>query len=103
MPKHWISHGSVLRQLTQKHAFLLVLVIAAPALLWRPRAAPLRGLALCLLASGLFGVAAAYYGDAAEVSRHCYGPGQQVVLALFVALLAWVDRVTLQWVRPSSS
>ncbi|MEO7729832.1 MAG: hypothetical protein ABIY55_02585 [Kofleriaceae bacterium] len=97
MPKHWVAHGGALRQLTQQRNLLLALLFAAPVLLWRPRADPLRGLALCLIASGLFGVAAAYYGDAAEVSRHCYGPGQQVVLGLFLALVAWLDRISPRW------
>jgi len=42
--------------------------------------------------------APAYYGDAAEVSRHCYGAGQQTVLGLFLACLAWLDRTA--WFRP---
>ena len=95
MPKGWTGHASLLRRVTSKHEVLLVLLLASPLLLWRPRAHLLRGVALCMLTSGLAGVVVAYYGDVAEVARHCYGVGQQVVLALFIALIAWLDTVEL--------
>jgi hypothetical protein len=74
---------------------LLVLLLVAPLLLRKPRADARCGLVLCMIVSGVVGVAASYYGDAAEVSRHCYGAGQQVVLGLFLALVVWLDRVAL--------
>jgi hypothetical protein len=98
MPGGWIRRASVVRTLTLNRTVLLLLVLASPWLLRRPRADAMCGLALCIVVSGTVGVAAAYYGDAAEVARHCYGAGQQVVLGLFLALIAWADRVT--WPRP---
>jgi len=99
MPDGWASRAGVLRRLTMNHALLVALIVAAPLVLWRPRADPLAGLVLCILASGGAGVVASYYGDAAEVSRHCYGAGQQVVLGLFLAVIAWLDRVPRGWPR----
>ena len=99
MPDGWVPRGSFWRRITMNHALLIALSFAAPLLLWRPRADLLAGLALCVLASGVAGVVASYYGDAAEVSRHCYGAGQQVVLGLFLALVAWLDRVPRGWPR----
>lgn len=93
MPQGWSRSTWLPRRLTTSHLVLLVLIVASPFLLRRPRKHPLRGLALCMLASGLAGLVVAYYGDAAEVTRHCYGSGQQIALALFVALLAWLDVV----------
>jgi hypothetical protein len=90
MPGGW-EPGAGLRALTANHWLLLLLVIAGPWLLWRPRTDPLRGVALCVVISGVAGVAASYYGDATEIPRHCYGAGQQVVLGLFVALVAAID------------
>jgi hypothetical protein len=90
MPGGW-ERGGALAGLTQNHVLLLALVLAAPLLLWRPRGDWLRGLALCIVASGLVGALASYYGDAAEVSRHCYGAGQQLVFGLFLALVARLD------------
>jgi predicted MFS family arabinose efflux permease len=72
---------------------LLALLLATPWLLRGQRADALSGLALCMIASGLAGVVASYYGDAVELSRHCYGAGQQVVLGMFLALVARLDRV----------
>ena len=93
MPANWNPRGGLIRRLTLNRTVLLVLLLAAPLLLRRPRADSRRGLVLCVIVSGLVGVAASYYGDAAEVSRHCYGAGQQVVLGLFLALILWLDRV----------
>lgn len=92
MPQGW-SRGGFLRRLTTNHVILLALLFTSPWLLRRPRRHPLRGLALVMLASGLAGLVVAYYGDAAEITRHCYGSGQQIALALFVSLLAWLDVV----------
>jgi hypothetical protein len=97
MPAGWDRSGTLLRKLTLNHAVLTLLLLASPFLLRRPRGDALCGLALCLVLSGALGVAAAYYGDAAEVARHSYGAGQQLVLGLFLALVAWADRVT--WPR----
>jgi hypothetical protein len=93
MPAGWNPRGSLVRRLTVNRTVLLVLLFAAPLLLRRPRADAGRGLVLCVIVSGLVGVVASYYGDAAEVSRHCYGAGQQVVLGLFLAPVLWLDRV----------
>jgi len=88
----------VVRRLTRNHVVLLALLAASPLLLLAARRRPLTGIALCLIASGTVAAVAAYYGDAAEYSRHCYGAGQQIVLGLFLALLAWLDGV--RWKLP---
>jgi len=95
MPRGWTARGSVARRLTVNRNLIVLLLFAAPLLLWKPRVDARSGLVLCILVSGVVGVAASYYGDAAEVARHCYGAGQQVVVALFLALVVWLDRVTL--------
>ena len=91
MPAGW-ERGGTLRRLTQNRTLLTLLLLAAPLLLSRPRRDLLRGIALCIVVSGLVGAVASYYGDAAEVSRHCYGAGQQIVFGLCFAVLAWLDR-----------
>lgn len=97
MPVGWAAgdRGALgpLRRLTTNRYLLLALLLASPLLVFRPRRDPRRGLALVLIASGLLGAIAAYYGDAAELSRHCYGSGQQIALGLFLALLARLDTV----------
>jgi hypothetical protein len=95
MPGGWTPHGSLVRRLTLNRTLLLVLLFVAPLLLRKPRVDARLGIVLCMIASGVVGVAASYYGDAAEVSRHCYGAGQQIVLGLFLALVVWLDRVVL--------
>jgi len=80
----------LIRGLTESEGVVLVLLLLAPALLRRPRAHPLAGVALCAIASGAIGAAAAYYGDAQELIRHTWGAGQQIVLGLALALLAWL-------------
>lgn len=97
MPADWKPYDrahpvlEVLRRVTTNRWVLLALLLGSPALAFRPRRDPRRLLGLVLLASGLVGAAAAYYGDSAELSRHCYGSGQQIVIALFVLLLARLD------------
>jgi hypothetical protein len=104
MPIGWVAHDAthpavdLLRRLTTSRWILLALLAASPLLLRRPRADPLAGIALCLVASGVVAAAAAYYGDAVELARHCYGAGQQIVLGLFLAALAWLDRA--RWALP---
>jgi hypothetical protein len=104
MPLGWIAHDpahpvvDLLRRLTTTRWILLALLAASPLVLRRPRAYPLAGIALCLIASGVAAAAASYYGDAVELARHCYGAGQQIVLGLFLAALAWLDRV--RWALP---
>lgn len=99
MPVGWVAHDAahpavdLLRRLTTARWLLLALIAASPLLLRRPRADPLAGIALCLVASGAVAAAASYYGDAVELARHCYGAGQQIVLGLFLAGLAGLDRV----------
>jgi hypothetical protein len=95
MPVGWVPRGSVIGRLTRSRTLLWVLLLAAPLVLRKPRADVRLGVVLCVVVSGLVGVAASYYGDAAEVSRHCYGAGQQVVLGLFLALLVWLDRLAV--------
>jgi len=46
------------------------------------------------------GILASYYGDAVELTRHCYGAAQQLVLGLFLAAIAWLDRLATK--RPGS-
>lgn len=92
MPGGW-HRGFVLRRLTTSPWTLGALLLLSPLLLRRPRADPLCGVGTCMLASAAVGLAASYYGDAAEIARHCYPAGQQLVLGLFIALLAWLDRL----------
>jgi len=101
MPGHWVYPAISARKLTSNHWILTLLVLASPVLLRRPRADPMCGLMLCIVVSSAVGAAAAYYGDATELTRHCYGAGQQLVLGLFLAFLAWADRVALA--RPSAA
>jgi hypothetical protein len=104
MPVGWIARDAahptvdLVRRLTTSRWLLLALLAASPLLLRRPRVDPLSGIALCMIASGVIAAAAAYYGDAVELARHCYGAGQQIVLGLFVAALAWLDRA--RWALP---
>ena len=101
MPTGWVAHDrdhpivDALRRLTTSRYLLLALLVAWPVLVFRPRRDARRGLALVLVASGLVGAVAAYYGDSAELSRHCYGSGQQIAIGLFVALLARLDTLRL--------
>ncbi|HET7500457.1 MAG TPA: hypothetical protein VFK02_05620 [Kofleriaceae bacterium] len=97
MPGHWVPRSPSFRTLTSTRWILTLLMLTAPLLLRRPRADPLCGVALCIVVSGLVGAVASYYGDATELARHCYGAGQQIVLGLVLAALAWMDRV--QWHR----
>jgi hypothetical protein len=92
MPGGW-DRGGALRKITSRHVVLLILMAATPIWLRRPRGDVRCGLVLCILASGVVGAAASYYGDAAEVSRHCYGAGQQIVIGLFLALVVGLDRL----------
>jgi hypothetical protein len=97
MPVGWRAHDNIaldlLRGLTTNRWIVLALVAVSPILLWRPRRDPRTAIALVMVASGTIGTAAAYYGDAAEIARHCYGAGQQIVLGLFIAALARLDRM----------
>jgi len=43
------------------------------------------------------GIFASYFGEAVELRRHCDGAGQQLVIGLFLASIAWLDRAT--WPR----
>ncbi len=93
MAAGWDPGTGSLRALTANRWLLMVLLLAGPWLLWRPRADPLRSAALCVVVSGVVGVVASYYGDATELRRHCYGPGQQVLLGLVIGALVAIDRV----------
>jgi hypothetical protein len=97
MPAGWKAHDGfaldLLRGVTTNRWIVLALVAISPILLWRPRRDPRTAIALVMIASGTIGAAAAYYGDAAEIARHCYGAGQQIVLGLYIAALARLDRL----------
>ncbi len=97
MPLGWVaSDGDVLRRLTTNRWIVLALVLAAPIwLVWGRRDARMK-LATALVVGGLVGTAAAYYGDAAERSRHCFGSSQQLIVGAILALLVWLDRPTPQ-------
>lgn len=96
MPAGWISSygfpGWTVRRGTSSELLLLVLVLAVPFALRRPTGHVTMAVAAILIGSGVLGAAAAYYGDALEVVRHMFGAGQQIVLGLFLAPLAWLDR-----------
>lgn len=96
MPIGWASsHGFpwwIVRGVTSSEGVLILLMLAAPLLMRRPRGHLLTSIAAILIVSGVVGAAAAFYGDAIEIPRHCYGAGQQIVLGLFLAPLAWLDR-----------
>lgn len=94
MPGHWVSRARSAWTVTSNLLAVTLLLLVAPLWLLRPRTDPLCGLALCLILGGAVGAVASYYGDATEMARHCYGAGQQLVLGLFLAALAWLDRVT---------
>jgi hypothetical protein len=91
MPHGW-RHSSWMRALGSNHVALLALVAVAAVALWRRRADALSRVAACAIASGWLGSVAAFYGDAIEVGRHCYGSGEQVVLGLVLAGLVLLDR-----------
>jgi hypothetical protein len=94
MPAHWTQPRGVLgplRSLTAHWPFALVLVLAAPWALWRPRARPLALVAIACISSGIVAAFFAYYGDARELARHMYGSGQQVLFGLVLAVLARLD------------
>jgi hypothetical protein len=76
---------------TSSKTVLLALLALAPIALWRARRHAGGRLALCLIASGWLGSAAAFYADTSEPGRHCYGSGQQIAFGLFLAGLAWLD------------
>ncbi len=70
---------------------VLLLVIGFPVFLTRFRGSGFVGLGACLVLGGVAGATASYLGDAAEIQRHCYGPGQLVILGLAVGFLGWVE------------
>lgn len=80
-----------LRDPLSSEPIVALLALAALFAIVRARREPLARVAIVLVASGLVGSVAAYYGDASEVARHCYGSGQQIVVGLCVALLVLID------------
>ncbi|HEY5949274.1 MAG TPA: hypothetical protein VIV40_27460 [Kofleriaceae bacterium] len=96
MPTGWIYAygfpGWAIRRTTQSEVVLLALFILLPFALRRPKRHVTTAIAAVLIGSGVIGAAAGYYGDAFEASRHMFGAGQQIVLGLFLAPLAWLDR-----------
>ncbi len=99
MPVGWVHPDddhpilTAARRLTTSRWVLLAMLAVAPLALFRPRADPRAGLALCLLAGGAVAALASFYGDALEPDRHCYGASQLLVLGLVVALVARLDRL----------
>lgn len=96
MPEGW-SRGSnlatkIIRSLPDHKLVIALLLLVLPIILWRSLHHPLSFLALILIASGILGVAASYFGDSIERARHCYGSGQQVIVGLLVAVFARVER-----------
>lgn len=93
MPHGWSGTGwwYRLRHLVETPFVLALLALAWAAALWRRRS-PLVLLATVAIASALLGCLAAYYGDSSELTRHCYGSGQQLAFALYLAAFAWLDR-----------
>lgn len=92
MPGNWVPRTRwSFRTLTANHQVLWLLLVASPVLLWRPRKDPLRGVAFCVVVSAIAGIFAGYYGDAVEMTRHCYGACQQLILGLCLAGLVRLD------------
>jgi hypothetical protein len=101
MPGHWAPRsGLSVRTITSNRWALRLLLLTSPLLLWRARRDPLCGVVFCIAVSAIVGILASYYGDAVELTRHCYGASQQLVLGLFLAAIAWLDRVATK--RPGS-
>jgi hypothetical protein len=94
MPRRWPAHRLLLpiRGLTSNHALLAILLMALPFLVYRARRHRLLAMIVATIAGGWLGSLAAMYGDSAEIGRHCYGSGQQVVLGLVLALVVCVER-----------
>ena len=44
-----------------------------------------------IVLSAIAAAGASYFGDAFEVGRHCYGAGQQLLLGVYIAVVAWLD------------
>ncbi len=94
MPDGWIGRAKAARWslgVATTRPVLLILLVLCPLALWLTRRHAGGRLALCLIASGWIGSAAAFYADTAEPGRHCYGSGQQVVFGLFLAGLTWLE------------
>jgi hypothetical protein len=99
--RRYMPHGNIyvwgfpywtIRAVTTSELVLLALLLAAPLALRRPRRHLVTAIATVLIGSGVLGAAASYFGDAYEPGRHMWGAGQQIVLGLFLAPLAWLDR-----------
>jgi hypothetical protein len=94
MPAGWIGRLAPARWalgLTASKPALLVLLALCPLALWLTRRHAGSRAALCLIASGWIGSAAAFYADTSEPGRHCYGSGQQIAFGLFLAGLIWLE------------
>jgi len=98
MPEGWKGDDSgrpvidLLRFLPESGAVALLLLMLAPLLFRAPLAHPMSGIALCTVLAGAFGIGIAFYGDALEIPRHCQPHSQQIILGLFLAVLAKLDR-----------
>ncbi len=93
MPQGWGKRGLFprIRRLTSTRAVLVFLVLALPAFVYLARRHRLIPMILPMIVGGWVGSLAALYGDSAEVGRHCYGSGQQIILGLVMALVVCVD------------
>jgi hypothetical protein len=99
MPYGWVNVGQGhalvdhVRGASRREGLLLVLLLATPLLIHLiGRGDPLRGVAMCAILSGVFGAAASYYADAMETNRHGYGASQQILTAIVLVLVAYLDR-----------
>ncbi len=95
MPVGWHTRGAFGKklQLASYDVVVLLVLLFVPAL-YRRRREPLGKLAICLVVSGWVGGLSAFYGDSAEVGRHCYGAGQQVFVAIVLVLLLAIERLS---------
>jgi hypothetical protein len=97
MPNGWIEtiDGAPLleplRQASRSRILLLAALLLAPFWIVRAGHGAVRDVAVCTLAGSLVGTTAAYYGDAMEEMRHCWGAAQGVVVALAMLAVAWLD------------
>jgi hypothetical protein len=105
LPPGWRAHGLgyKLRDLPARSFVLVALALVWLVVVWRRRSEPLARLAACVVVSGFIGSVAAFYGDASELARHCYGSGQQIAFGLFLAALVALDGLGARDAPPVST